>query len=291
MLILALFWIGVILLFSIVVFAGAVGLIVLIFIGFGLVFGVLIFEIGIVTELVTISQILDDLAGKFCKFRLIGQNLFDRAETAAGLPFNKITPKIHHIGSIRRQVPPGGEMTHEIAGGRCQRCLAGFANIAKALTQRFILNLCINIGMGAGHGAGTNRFAARRFHRFIDVAGHLPLRDIAVECACVVEFMAQGQSVSGATGQTHLLRTQPPADLWQADGVAGRARRIHRIGHRQFGIIGHNLGGFGQCLFERIGRIVVILHQYDPLGARSIGAYDRLADTADSGNSSSKQRW
>ena len=145
--------------------------------------------------------------------------------------------------------------------------------------------------MGAGHGAGTNRFAARRFHRIIDVAGHLPLRDIAVECACVVEFMAQGQSVSGAAGQTHLLRTQPPADLWQADGVAGRARRIHRIGHRQFGIIGHNLGGFGQCLFERIGRIVVILHQYDPLGARSIGAYDRLADTADSGNSSSKQRW
>ena len=77
LLILALFWIGVILLFSIVVFAGAVGLIVLIFIGFSLVFGVLIFEIGIFTELVTISQILDDLTGKFCKFRLIGQNLFD----------------------------------------------------------------------------------------------------------------------------------------------------------------------------------------------------------------------
>ena len=75
--VLALFWIGVILLFSIIVFAGAVWLIVLIFICFGRILGVLIFEIGIVAELVTIAQILDDLAGKFCKFCLIGQNFFD----------------------------------------------------------------------------------------------------------------------------------------------------------------------------------------------------------------------
>ena len=161
-------------------------------------------------------------------------------------------------------------MAQQIAGGRGQGSLACFANIAKALSQSFILNFCVNIGVGARHGAAANRFAARCLHRVVDVAGHLPLGDIAVECAGVVELVAQRQSVSGAASQTHLLRSHPPADLRQPNGVVGRAWRIHGIGHRQLSVIGHNLGRFGQCLFERIGRIVVILHQCDPLGARCI---------------------
>ena len=71
LLVLALLWIGIILLFSIIIFAGAVWLILLIVFGVSLILGVLVFEIGIVPELVPIAQIANDLAGEFCKLCLI----------------------------------------------------------------------------------------------------------------------------------------------------------------------------------------------------------------------------
>ena len=77
----------------------------------------------------------------------------------------------------------------------------------------------------------------------------------------VVMILAlQRQGIRRTARQQHLFPRHPARDLRQAHRLTRHTGRINRIGHVQFGIVGHHLGGLGQGLLERISRIVVLLH-------------------------------
>ena len=71
LLFLGLLWIGLCLILLAVVIPCAVGILIFVLILLRLILLILIWHIRIITQLIAIPQIADDLAGKFCKLSLI----------------------------------------------------------------------------------------------------------------------------------------------------------------------------------------------------------------------------
>ena len=72
----------------------------------------------------------------------------------------------------------------------------------------------------------------------------------------IVIFVVQGQSIRCPSCHQNFITGHSTADLGQAHDIAGYASRIHGIGDRQIGIIGHHFGGFSQSFFKWIGRVI-----------------------------------
>ncbi|KMK67876.1 hypothetical protein IMCC21224_112753 [Puniceibacterium sp. IMCC21224] len=74
--------------------------------------------------------------------------------------------------------------------------------------------------------------------------------------AHVVIFAVERQRIRRAARKQHLIAGHPAADLRQSHCIARHTRRIDGIAHRQFGVVGHDLGGLGKGLFEGICGVV-----------------------------------
>ena len=233
----------------------AVG-VVLIFLG--LVAGlILIWRVRVIAQLVAIAEIRDHLARKAGKGCLIGQHMIQIVERAAGLFFDKATPQVHDVFGGLGQRVAGGQMAHKIACGDRKWRLAGACDGGIALAISLMGDLGVDVGGRAGHDAGTHRLAAGGLHRVVDLARQLPGGGIAVGGRLVVILALQCEGVGGAAGQKHLIARHAARDLRQANAVFGHPRRVDRIGDGHLRIIGHDAGGLGKGLFERISGVVV----------------------------------
>ena len=73
--VLALLWIRVVLFLLTVIVTCTVRLVYLILVSFSWVFGVIVFEIRIIAQLIAVAQVSDNLPRKFCKLSLITQTI------------------------------------------------------------------------------------------------------------------------------------------------------------------------------------------------------------------------
>ena len=148
-------------------------------------------------------------------------------------------------------------MTNEIACGNGQGGVGRTLDLVIAPATGLMFDLGVDVARGAGHVARAHRLAAGGFHRLIEVTRHALLRGIAGVHAVVVVLETQRQRIGSATGQQDLVAGHAARDLRQTHLIAGDTRRINGVGHRQIGFVGHDLGGLGQRLLERVGGVVV----------------------------------
>ena len=254
-----------------VILASAVWIFFLLAVVFAVV--VLIIKlVRIVAQLVAISQVTDDLAGKFGKFGLIRQLAVKVFKRVTGLIFHELPPEVHYVLCSGGQVTAGCEIAHQIASSDGQwRFLCG-TDLRIALAVGLGRDLGVNITSGAGHVARAHCLTPRGFHRLINVACSVTLRHIALMRSLIVISPVQRQSVGGATGDQYLVAGHPAADLWQAHGVPRQTRGIDRIADRKIGVIGHHFGGLGEGFFERISGVVSAFHRFILLSSVGVPA-------------------
>ena len=212
--------------------------------------------IGVIAQLIAIAKVNDHLARKAGKGGLIIQRVVQRLERASGLILDIAAPQLHCVGGTGGHVTPRRQMAHQIACRRRQRHVRGLLGLIIALAQGVVFDLRVDITRSAGHVAGTYGFAAGGFHRFIKIAGHVTSGHVFRVGLAVVIAPVQRQRVSGAAGQQDFLAGHAAADLWQAHGIPAQPRRINGIADRKIRIVRHDLGRFGQSLFERVGGVI-----------------------------------
>ena len=151
-------------------------------------------------------------------------------------------------------------MPDQITGGGRQRRIGRLFALIISAPQRLMSDLDVDIAGGAGHVARAHRLAPGGLHRLIKIARHIPRRRITRVGRIIMITPLQGQRIGCAARQQNLFAGHPAADLRQAHRLARKPRRIDCIRYVQLRIIGHDLGGLGQGLLERISRVVVLLH-------------------------------
>ncbi len=149
---------------------GGIGL--FLFLRGALILAVIIHLIGVIAKLVAIAQIINQLAGKFCKAGLIRKGLIEIVQGLAAALFDKAAPQLHDILRLGRQVATGGEMADQISRRRRERRISTIPNIAIALAPCFRSDLGVDIASRSGHFARADGFAAGGFHRLHQIAGH-----------------------------------------------------------------------------------------------------------------------
>ncbi len=217
---------------------------------------IVIGRIRVIAQLVTIAEVRDDLARKAGKGRLIRKHMVDIVQSVASLFFDKAAPQVHHIGGRRRKIAARRQMTHHIPCRHRQRRVLRAGDLAIALPVGLMPDLGVDIAGGSGHVPRAHGFAARCFHRVIDVARKLARGRIAGRHAFIMELAAQGKGISRAACQKYLIAGHATADLRQPHAIAVHAGRVHRIGDSHLRVIGHDFCCLGQGFLERIGGIV-----------------------------------
>ena len=79
-------------------------------------------------------------------------------------------------------------------------------------------------------------------------------------CRAIVIAPIKRQSIRCATRNQHFFSCHTTAHLGQSHRVARHTRGIHSVGHCQFRVIGHDLGGLSQGLFKRICWVVCVFY-------------------------------
>ena len=151
-------------------------------------------------------------------------------------------------------------MADQVASGHGQWRIGGGTDLVIALAGGLGRDFCVDVRRRAGHVAGTDGLDPSGFHRVVNLFRQLPLGGVACCNGGVVEFVTQRQRIRRSACEQNLVAGHATADLRKAHRILGQTRRVHRIGHRQIGVIGHNLGRFGQCLFEWIGGVIGGFH-------------------------------
>jgi hypothetical protein len=190
---------------------------------------------------------------------LVGQQLVDRVQPVAAMILDETAPQLHDVVGPLGQIASGGQLPDQIPGGDRQRGIGRRADLVIPLAAGLVGDLGVDVASRAGHMAGAHSLDAGGLHRVEQIAGHLALRHIAGRGGGVVILVAERKGIGGAPGEQDLVAGHPAADLRQADGVGGLARRIDAEGHRKVGVVGHDLGGLGEGLLERIGGVVAWL--------------------------------
>ena len=239
-----------------VVLTGAVGVLFFFRTLFGVFVLVFVDLVGVIAQLIAVAQIRDHLACKSGKGRLILQNVAEVFQRIPCLFLNEPAPQFHRVVRTRRQVTPGGQMAHKVSRSGGQWHVAGLRRLIIALADRFVFDLDVDIGGGAGHVARADGLAPRGFHRLVQIARHVALRFVFRMGLAVVITPVKRQRICGATRQQHLVTCHATAHLRQAHVFARQASGIDGKADVQVRIIGHHLGGFGQRLFERICGVV-----------------------------------
>ena len=206
----------------------------------GFVFVVLVQRVRIIAQLIAVTQIADHLAREAGKGGLIIQHVADVFQRAAGLFLDIAAPQFHRVFGTGGQGATRGQMAHKISCGDGKGHITGLFGLIIAFAQRFVLDLDVDVGRGAGHVARANGFATCGFHRLIKVARHIALRGIARMGLTVVIAAVQRQRICGAARQQHFFAGHPARHLRQAHGVARKARGVDRIADRQIGVVGHD---------------------------------------------------
>ena len=246
---------GLFLVRAVLLFAGGLGLFFLL-VGFGglIVFG--IGRVGVVAQLVAVSQLFDHAPRQTGKAALIFQQIANILECALSLTLNEIAPQIQNRVCAFWQFTPGGQFAQVIAHGLCQRRVFTFGDAIIATAHCLIADFGIDVFGCAGHVPRPRRLTARGFQGVVNLKRHLTLWRVALKRRLVVKFVTQRQRIGGAARDQHFVFGHPPRHLRQAHGIARQTRGVHRIGDRQLRIVGEHFCGFGQRLFERIGRVI-----------------------------------
>ena len=184
-----------------VIITGAIRLIFLIVLTvFGFIFLIIFDAVRIIAQLVCIPHVTDQLTGKFGKRLLIRQRIFQTFQRAAAMIFDKATPQFHDVISTLGQITASGQMTDHISGSSSQRGVSSLVDLIVTLAHRFTSDLGVNIASGTGHILCTNGLNPGGFHGLIQVLRHLAMGHISGGNLGVVELMAQGKGICGATG-------------------------------------------------------------------------------------------
>ncbi len=258
-------------LFFAVVLAGAFGLVLIVFAAFRFVVLIVVKLVGVFAQLVAIAQIGDHLARELGKGLLIAQKIVNVIKRFAGLLFDEPAPQVHHVLRAFGQVAARGKVADQIARGRGQRRVLGRGDLRIALARGFLPDLGVDVAGGAGHVARAHRLAPRGLHRLIEIAGHVAGRGIAGMGAFIVVLAVHRQRIGGAARHQHFFAGHPAGDLRQAHLIARKPCGINAVADRQFGVVGHHAGRFGQRFLERIGRVVVLRFRHGRAPSGSAG--------------------
>ncbi len=221
-----------------------------------LILVVILAGVGIVAKLVAVTQVGDHLPGKAREGRLIVEFRGHVFQRPAGRILDEPAPESKHVLGARGQGASGGHLPDHVACGGRKRRIRRLADLRKALACGLGGDLGVDVARGARHRARAHGLAAGLLHRGVKLARHLAFGLVAVEGARVVIAVAQRQGVGGAARQKDLVAGHPPRHLGQAHLVAGQTGRVDRIADRELRIVGHDLGGLGQRLLERVRGIV-----------------------------------
>jgi hypothetical protein len=216
----------------------------------------LVLGVGILAELVAVAELVDDPAGEAGEGLLVVEHRPDPFERPAGVALQEAAPEPEHVLRALRQLPPGGELAHHVAGGLGERRLAGVGDLAVAAAARLLGDLGVDVAGGARHRPRPHRLAARRLHRLEERRGGLAGGRVAAVRRVVVVAQPERVGVGGAAGEQHLVTGQPPRHLRQPHRAGREARRVDREGHGQLRLARHRARRLGERLLERVGRVV-----------------------------------
>ncbi len=222
--------------------------------------GIILGFVGILAQLITITQIADGAPRKSREGRLIGQGFTKIAQRFARLLFDEGPPQIGDMLRTHGQGPAGRGLPKDIARGHRQWRIGRSLDLGITLLVGLGADPGIDVGQGAGHVARAQSLAAGGFHGFVNLARHRTCWREFRMGRRVVMAHPHRKGIGGSARQQHLLPTHATADLRQAHRVAGDTGRIGAEGHVQLMLVGKRARGLGQGLLEGIGGIVGCLH-------------------------------